>query len=145
MSHLEPFLASAVRIVTGNSVTRQRTPRAPTRTLAQFQQTQHLELIIAEALATGPIDESMLRVSIHHYVSEEGHAGTPADGILAALEELVDKSKVALTTEQQAVTRRVIRRCVEEYFGHISTSLEAPVTAPGRGIASPSIASGNSL
>ena len=143
--HLEPFPASPVPLVTGSPVTRQRIPRAPTRTLAQFEQSQHLELAIAEALAARPIDESMLRVSIYHYVSEEGHAGTSAGRITVALADMVEQSKVALTTEQQAVTRRVILWCVEAYFGSLGGPVEAPIAAPGRRTDSAIVASGESL
>jgi hypothetical protein len=37
------------------------TPFAPTRTLAQFEDTHDLESVIAAALAARPVDESMLR------------------------------------------------------------------------------------
>ena len=37
------------------------TPIAPTRTLAQLEDTHDLESVIAAALAARPVDESMLR------------------------------------------------------------------------------------
>jgi hypothetical protein len=105
------------------------TPRAPTRTLAQHEDTQDLVSVISAALAARPVDESMLRRGVWTYVSEERHAGTSPGRVILTLTELIEQSKGTSKMEQQAVMRRVILWCVEAYFGHLGGQIG------GRGVA----------
>lgn len=93
--------------------------RAPTRTLAQFEDTQDLESVISKALAARPIDASMLRRGVWTYVGEERHAGTSPGRVILTLTELVEKSSSGSAVEQQVVMRRVILWCVEAYFSQL--------------------------
>jgi len=104
---------------------RARPPRAETRTLAQFEDTQDLQSVISAALAARPIDESMLRAGVWTYVSEERHVGTSPGRVILTLTELIEQSKAMSTMEQQAVMRRVILWCVEAYFGHLGGQITA--------------------
>jgi len=80
-------------------------PRAPTRTLAQHEDTQHLESVIAKSPAARPIDTSMLRRGVWTYVGEERQAATSP--------------------------RRAILWCVEAYFGQLGDQiLGAPAPDP---------------
>lgn len=105
------------------------TPRAQTRTLAQLEDTQDLESVISAALASAPIDESMLRRAVWTYVGEERHAGTSPGRVILTLTELIEKSKPTSQTQQQAVMRRVILWCVEAYFGHLGDHIDERATA----------------
>jgi hypothetical protein len=106
------------------------TPRAPTRTLAQHEDTQDLVSVISAALAARPVvDESMLRRGVWTYVGEERHAGTSPGCIILALTEMIERSKGMSTMEQHAVMRRVILWCVEAYFGHLGGQLGEHRTA----------------
>lgn len=100
------------------------TPIAPTRTLAQLEDTHDLESVIAAALAARPVDESMLRRGVWTYVSEERHAGTSPGRVILTLTELIESSKTTSVMEQQAVMRRVILWCVEAYFGHLGGGID---------------------
>ncbi len=100
------------------------TPRAPTRTLAQHEDTQDLESVISAALAASPIDESMLRRGVWTYVGEERHAGTSPGRVILTLTELIERSPSNSHMEQQAVMRRVILWCVEAYFGHLGGEID---------------------
>ena len=103
---------------------RPRTPAAPTRTLAQLEDTQDLESVISIALAARPIDESMLRRGVWTYVREEHQAGTSPGRVILTLTELIENAKATSRMEQQAVIRRVILWCVEAYFGHLGGAME---------------------
>src|SRR4051812_5140675 len=116
-------------VVSGGSMNRPQTPRAPTRTLAQLEDTQDLESVISEALAAQPIDEPMLRRGVWTYVGEERHAGTSPGRVILSLTELIEKSKATSKMEQQAVMRRVILWCVEAYFGHLGGQIEERLAA----------------
>jgi hypothetical protein len=102
-------------------------PCAPTRTLAQLQDTQDLEAVISESLAAHPIDVSMLRRGIWTYVGEECLAGTSPGRVILTLTELIEKSKGMSQMEQKAVMRRVILWCVEAYFGQLGDPIRGPV------------------
>jgi hypothetical protein len=104
-------------------------PRAPTRTLAQHEDSLDLESVISSSLAARPIDTSMLRRGVWTYVGEERRAGTSPGRVILALTELIEKSKNTSEMEQQAVMRRVILWCVEAYFGHLGGHMEADVVA----------------
>ena len=106
-----------------------RPPRAPTRTLAQLEDTQDLESVISAALAARPLDEVMLRRGVWTYVGEERHAGTSPGRVILALTELIEKSESTSRMQQQAVMRRVILWCVEAYFGHLGGHLHEPIIA----------------
>jgi hypothetical protein len=108
---------------------RPQTPRAPTRTLAQAQDTQDLESVISAALAARPIDESMLRRGVWTYVGEERHAGTSPGRVILALTELIEKATTSSMMEQQAVMRRVILWCVEAYFGRLGGQTDGELAA----------------
>lgn len=95
------------------------TPRAPTRTLAQHEDSQDLESVIATALAARPIDTTMLRRGVWTYVGEERHARTSPGRVILTLTELIEKSNSASEAERQDVMRRVILWCVEAYFGQL--------------------------
>lgn len=99
-------------------------PRAPTRTLAQVEDTQDLESVICAALAARPVDESMLRRGVWTYVREEHQAGTSPGRVILTLTELIENAKATSRMEQQAVIRRVILWCVEAYFGHLGGTME---------------------
>jgi hypothetical protein len=122
--HLEPFLVSLLLVVSGGSMNRPRTVRAPTRTLAQLEDTQGLESVICEALGARPIDESMLRRGVWTYVGEERRAGTSPGRVILTLTELIERSRTTSKMEQQAVMRRVILWCVEAYFGHLGDGID---------------------
>lgn len=107
---------------------RPNTLRAPTRTLAQVEDTHDLESVISAALAASPIDESMLRRGVWTYVREEHQAGTSPGRVILTLTELIEKAKTTSVTEQQAVMRRVILWCVEAYFGHLGGPMDARAT-----------------
>jgi len=94
-------------------------PHAPTRTLAQLEDSQDLESVIAKSLAARPIDTSMLRRGVWTYVGEERRAGTSPGRVILTLTELIEQSKSTSEMEQQAVMRRVILWCVEAYFGQL--------------------------
>ena len=118
-------------------MSRPRTPAAPTRTLAQLEDTQDLESVISTALASRPIDESMLRRGVWTYVGEERHAGTSPGRVILTLTELIEKSRATLKTEEQAVMRRVILWCVEAYFGQrggapVGEDREVSLDGPGQ-------------
>jgi len=98
---------------------RPSTPRAPTRTLAQLEDSQDLESVISGALAARPMDTTMLRRGVWTYVGEERQAGTSPGLVILALTELIEKSKSNSAIEQQAVMRQVILWCVEAYFGQL--------------------------
>lgn len=104
-------------------------PGAPSRTLAQLEDTLDLESVISQALAARPIDVSMLRRGVWTYVGEERHAGTSPGRVILTLTELIEKSKGTSEKEQQAVTRRVILWCVEAYFGQLGDEILANVSA----------------
>ena len=107
---------------------RPRTPAAPTRTLAQLEDTQDLESVISIALAARPIDESMLRRGVWTYVGAERHAGTSPGRVILTLTELIETSKAMSKTEEQTVMRRVILWCVEAYFGHLGGEIDDRIT-----------------
>ena len=98
---------------------RPSTPRAPTRTLAQLEDSQDLESVISRALSARPIDTTMLRRGVWTYVGEMRHAGASPGRVILTLTELIEKSNSTSGMEQQAVMRRVILWCVEAYFGQL--------------------------
>lgn len=108
---------------------RPSTPRGPTRTLAQFEDSQDLASVIATALAARPIDVSMLRRGVWTYVGEERQAGTSPGRVILTLTEFVEQSKGTSAMEQQAVMRRVILWCVEAYFGQLGDQIVGPAAA----------------
>ena len=128
-ARLEPFLVSLLPLYQDGSMNRPSTPRAQTRTLAQFEDTKDLESVISAALAARPIDESMLRRGVWTYVGEERHAGTSPGRVILALTELIERSKATSRMEQQAVMRRVILWCVEAYFGHLGGDVHDQISA----------------
>ncbi|HEY2854806.1 MAG TPA: hypothetical protein VGJ18_18250 [Gemmatimonadaceae bacterium] len=108
---------------------RPATPTAPTRTLAQLEDTLDLESVISTALAARPIDDRMLRRGVWTYVGEERHAGTSPGRVILTLTELIEKSNATSKMEQQAVMRRVILWCVEAYFGHLGGESDDRIAA----------------
>ena len=108
---------------------RPSTPRAPTRTLAQHEDTLDLEAVISRSLAARPIDASMLRRGVWTYVGEERRAGTSPGRVIVTLTELIEKSKTTSAMEQQAVLRRVILWCVEAYFGQLGDQISGVLAA----------------
>ena len=103
---------------------RPRTPRAPTRTLAQTEDTQDLESVISAALAARPIDDTMLRRGVWTYVREEHHAGTSPGRVILTLTELIENAASMSESERQEVIRRVILWSVEAYFGRLGDKME---------------------
>jgi hypothetical protein len=128
-NRLEPFVVSPFLIGSGDCMDRPQAPRAPTRTLAQLEDSQDLEAVISAALAARPIDESMLRRGVWTYVSEEQRAGTSPGRVILTLTELIEKTKTTSKMEQQAVMRRVILWCVEAYFGHLGGRIDGGLAA----------------
>jgi hypothetical protein len=108
---------------------RPSTPRAPTRTLAQLEDSQDLESVIAKSLAARPIDVSMLRRGVWTYVDVERQAGTSPGRVILTLTELIEKSKTTSEMEQRSVMRRVILWCVEAYFGQLGGQNLGPMMA----------------
>jgi hypothetical protein len=104
-------------------------PPAPERTFAQLEDTRDLASVISEALASRPVDQSMLRRGVWTYVGEERQAGTSPGCVILALTQLVEKSKRTSTMEQHAVMRHVILWCVEAYFGHLGDGFDGHVVA----------------
>ena len=99
---------------------------APPRTVAQLADTRDLQSVISTALATRPIDESMLRRGVWTYVGNEHRAGTSPGRVILTLTELIEQSDTTSKMEQQAIMRRVILWCVEAYFGHLG-GIHGPV------------------
>ncbi|HWJ13735.1 MAG TPA: hypothetical protein VNS10_08315 [Gemmatimonadaceae bacterium] len=89
----------------------ERSPRLPTRTLAQT-----FESSISEALAAQPIEDSMLRRGVVAFVGEERHAGTSPGRVILTLTKLIEHARVS-RAERHALMRRVILWSVEAYFG----------------------------
>lgn len=108
---------------------RPSTPGAPTRTLAQLEDSQDLASVIAKSLAARPVNASMLRRGVWTYVGEERQAGTPPGRVILALTEMIEQSKSTSEMEQQAVMRRVILWCVEAYFGQLGDHIVGRVAA----------------
>ena len=97
---------------------------APPRTVAQLADTHDLQSVISTALATRPIDESMLRRGVWTYVGNEHRAGTSPGRVILTLTELIEQSDTTSKMEQQAIMRRVILWCVEAYLGHLGGQIE---------------------
>lgn len=103
---------------------RPRTPRAPTRTLAQFEDSEGLQSAISDALGIRPVNESILREGVRTYVGGERRAGTSPGRVIFTLTELIERSMTAPKAEQHALMRRVILWCVEAYFTDVATDVE---------------------
>ena len=102
-------------------------PSASTRTVAQLEDRHDLEAVISDALATRPLDESMLRRGVWTYVGAERDAGTSSGRVVLALTELIERSKTTPEMGQRADVRRVILWCVETYFGHLCRGIDGGV------------------
>jgi len=123
VGHLEPFLVS-VQHRTGGSMNPPRTPRAPTRTLAQFEESLSLQSAICEVVDARPVNESILRRAIWAYVGDERIAGTSPGQVILTLTELIEKSILVSGPEQHGLTRRVILWCVEAYYTAVAVDDE---------------------
>lgn len=112
---------------------RPQTARAPTRTLAQFNASQGLELVIAETLAAGTIDDSVLQRVVWTYVGEERRAGTAVGRVILTLTELIEQSLAVPRAEQNALARRVILWCVEAYYDDVGGPIPDDVAIGAHG------------
>ena len=100
--------------------------RAIARTAAQLEDTHDLESVMSAALATRPIDASMLRRGVWTYVEDARQAGTSPGRVILTLTELIEQTKSGSRMEQQAIMRRAILWCVEAYFGHLGGQSHRP-------------------
>ena len=89
------------------------------QTPAQAADGDDLRAVIAEALATQPVDLGALRRGVWNYVGAERAAATSPGHVIMALTDLIDAAKITPLDEYQSLVRRVILWCVEAYFGHL--------------------------
>jgi hypothetical protein len=101
--------------------------RAIPRTPAQLEDTKDLESVMSAALASRPIDESMLRRGVWTYVADARQAGTSPGRVILTLTDLIEKTKSGSRMEQQAIMRRAILWCVEAYFGRLGGQSHGPI------------------
>ena len=94
-----------------------------TRNLAQLRSVddladaKDLRSVISQALTRTPIDESAVRCAVWSFVGAERRAGVPAVLVIARLSGLIRGAATVPASTRLALTPRVIRWCVEEYFG----------------------------
>jgi hypothetical protein len=78
---------------------------------------------IAAAIADSPIDEIAIRRGVWMYVSgARGTRRTPRE-VVVALTALVEDAMVAPVSVRRALSDRVVRWCVEAYFGQLGGDL----------------------
>jgi len=74
---------------------------------------------IAAAIADSPIDDVGIRRGVWMYVcGARGTQRTPRE-VVVALRALVDDAMVAPVSVRRALNERVVRWCVEAYFGQL--------------------------
>lgn len=99
-------------------MTRARTP-VLLRSVEDLADAKELRSVIAAALANAPIDDHALRCAVWSFVGTERHAGVPPALVITRLTGLIDDANITPVSVRQALTRRVILWCVEEYFGRL--------------------------
>lgn len=90
---------------------------AQLRSVDDLADAKDLRSVISQALTRTPIDESAVRCAVWSFVGAERRAGVPAVLVMARLSGLIHGAAVVPASTRLALTRRVIRWCVEEYFG----------------------------
>jgi hypothetical protein len=91
--------------------------RAQLRSVDDLADAKDLRSVISQALTRTPIDESAVRCAVWSFVGAERRAGVPAVLVIARLSGLIHGAAVVPASARLALTHRVIRWCVEEYFG----------------------------
>ncbi len=89
------------------------------RSVADLADAKDLRSVIAAALANTPIDDHALRCAVWSFVGTERRAGVPPALVITRLTDLIDNANITPLSARQALSRRVILWCVEEYFGHL--------------------------
>lgn len=89
------------------------------RSVESLADAKDLRSAIATALADVPINEPTLRGAVWNFVGNERRAEVPAAEVIGRLTALIDDAQIESVPLRQALTRRVILWCVEEYFGHL--------------------------
>ena len=96
-----------------------RTPAVLLRSVEDLADAKELRAVIAVAMVNAPIDDQALRCAVWSFVGNERRAGVPPEVVIARLTELIDRANIIPMSARQALTRRVILWCVEEYFGRL--------------------------
>jgi hypothetical protein len=89
------------------------------RSVEDLADAKELRSVIAAALENAPIDDHELRCAVWSFVGTERRAGVPPALVITRLTDLIEDANIASASARQALTRRVILWCVEEYFGHL--------------------------
>jgi hypothetical protein len=89
------------------------------RSVEDLADAKELRSVISAALSTAPVDDHALRCAVWNFVGTERRAGVPPALVITRLTDLIDDANITPTPVRQALTRRVILWCVEEYFGHL--------------------------
>ena len=97
---------------------RARTP-VLLRSVEDLADAKELRSVIAAALANAPIDDHALRCAVWSFVGAERRAGVPPALVITRLTGLIDNANITPVSARQALTRRVILWCVEEYFARL--------------------------
>lgn len=90
---------------------------AQLRSVDDLADAKDLRSVISQALTRIPIDESAVRCAVWSFVGAERRAGVPAVLVIARLSGLIHGATTVPASARLALTHRVIRWCVEEYFG----------------------------
>ena len=89
----------------------------PLRSVDDLADARDLRSVISLALTRSPIDESAVRCAVWSFVGAERRAGVPAVLVIARLTGLVDSAAIVPMSARLTLTHRMVRWCVEEYFG----------------------------
>lgn len=91
----------------------------PLRSVDDLADARDLRSVISLALTGSPIDESAVRCAVWSFVGAERRAGVPAVLVIARLTGLINSAAIVPMSARLALTRRVVRWCVEEYFSYL--------------------------
>jgi hypothetical protein len=89
------------------------------RSVEDLADAKDLRAMIAQQLCDTPINEPALRAAVWNFVGNERRADVPAAEVISRLTALIDEAGIGPRPAYQALQRRVILWCVEEYFGHL--------------------------
>jgi hypothetical protein len=89
------------------------------RSVEDLADAKDLRAMIAQKLCDTPINEPALRAAVWNFVGNERRAEVPAAEVISRLTALIDDAGIGPHPVYQALQRRVILWCVEEYFGHL--------------------------
>jgi hypothetical protein len=106
------------------------------RSVDDLADAKDLRSVISLALTRSPIDESAVRCAVWSFVGAERRAGVPAVLVIARLTGLIGCADIVPMSARLALTHRVIRWCVEEYFGCLGGDVLA-IDAPPRSLSLP--------